>query len=990
MKSPQLLTLMLAWAICAVFQSALCADITQDRINQVLDAYIANPQSNPNGASDETKVWGRSSWSLAALTRNRSQAEIDLSNTYLQSIPGLAPIPIGDPDSFVFGGFFQMPLITRLYMKFKDSPLLTQATKDALEGYLWDYLSIRHVNVDLMPTRRSSWYQFNSENKDTVEKHALLLACEGLLESPNYGPNTILSNGKKLSEYRDFLQAYYVEYFRQRAREGMTYEVGSPAYLRLTLSSYYNLHDFSRSSALRKVAGDYLTLYWALKVQEYLPSSRMWGGAVIRHEKSYVESASSESYSPMPYVYGWNDVFSRSHPELLNMMTSSYRPPAIVSAIASDANRPQTANQLLGTTGSGYLLTSRIWGRGTSGGTNFKHAIFESDNSGNTRRDTWIHPNYNIGGFTFDQSEGQADYIDGNRQNRSMGIYFNSDRSARIIFHGEGSAADNASFMDINGVVGKDVLVGARSLKVHNSGDDTFIYISNILRSNLVNDSGWIFTRTADTYVGIYIANGTYNDVQSQLGNTMVELTDEWSPVVFQLGAADEYGNDFEAFKTSLKANTVSISGGKLTYTSEAGEIFEMWANSTNIPKVNGVAVDLNPAKTYESPFLNAYHGLNTMTISYPGYPDLRLDFANHDFPQWDDYQTVALWNMDALNGTGEIADDNGGNVARDASDQRPARPLTLNGATLTASGEAPFGKALSFDGVNDWARASGAWSSAFRTVKIEGWIYPDDNAGANVIVAADGVWKVELNNNNLNFVTWNDSVIPTTLKWPVPLTTNTWHHFVASLDNAGTMQLSANGDPPVVAVVTNLRSLNKDIDLGDRPGSNRYFDGWMDDIKISHLNTKAILPRDPMSSLGAFRHAYGLAADGSDDLLDDSGNGVANILYFLFGLGDPSSPGVPMLTSDGGTLPGLPTCEISGGEFIYSYVHRLNHTGSAIRVDSSADLAGWGDIEDALTAHRPSRITTTPGDADYEIRHLHFDLLPPKMFLRFRVAPGN
>lgn len=101
-----------------------------------------------------------------------------------------------------------MPLITRLYMKFKDSPLLTQATKDALEGYMWDYLSIRHVNVDTTPTQRSGWYQFNSENKDTVEKHALLLACEGLIESPNYGPDTILSNGKKLSEFRDFLQAY--------------------------------------------------------------------------------------------------------------------------------------------------------------------------------------------------------------------------------------------------------------------------------------------------------------------------------------------------------------------------------------------------------------------------------------------------------------------------------------------------------------------------------------------------------------------------------------------------------------------------------------------------------------------------------------------------------------------------------------------------------------------------------------------------------------
>lgn len=987
MKSPQLLILMLAWAICAGIHPALRADTTQDRINQVLNDYINNPMSKPNGTTVTEQIWGRSSWSLAALTQNRSSAEVNQANTYIQSIPTLAPIPVGDPDNFG-GAFFQMPLITRLYMTFKDNPLLTQATKDALEGYMWDYLSNRHVNVDITPAQRSGWYQFNSENKDTVEKHALLLACEGLIESPNYGPDATLSNGKKLSEFRDFMQAFYVEYFRQRAREGMTYEVGSPAYLRLTLSSYYNLADFSRSPGLRKVAGDYLTLYWALKVQEYLPNSRMWGGGVIRHEKSYIESASSESYSPMPYVYGWNDVFSRSHPQLLNVMTSSYRPPAIVSAIASDANRPQTANQLLGTTGSGYLLTSRIWGRGTSGGSNFKHAIFASDNSGNTRRDTWIHPNYNIGGFTFDQTEGQADYIDGNRQNRSMGIYFNSDRSARIIFHGEGSAADNASFMDINGVVGKDVLVGARSLRVHNSGNDTFIFISNILRSNLVNDSGWLFTKTADSYVGIYIANGTYIEVQSQDGSTMVELTDEWSPVVFQLGAAAEYGNNFEAFKASLKANAVSYSSGKLTYTSEAGETFEMWANSTTVPKVNGVAVDLNPAKTYESPFLNAYHGLNTMTISYPGYPDLRLDFANYDFPQWDDYQTVTLWNMDALNGTGGIADDNGGNVARNASDQRPARPLTLNGATLTTSGETPFGKALSFDGVNDWARASGAWSSAHRTVKIEGWIYPGDNAGVNVIVAADGVWKVELNNNNLNFVTWNESVTPTPLKWPVPLTTNTWHHFVASLDNAGTMQLSANGEPPVAAVVSNLRSLNKDIDLGDRPGSNRYFTGWMDDIKISHLNTKAMLPRDPMSSLGALRHAYGLAADGSDDLLNDSGNGVANILYFLFGLGNPNNPGVPMLQSSGGTVLGLPTCEMSGGEFIYSYVHRLNHTGSAIRVDSSADLAGWGDIEDVLTPLRPIRITTTPVDADYEIRHLHFGLLPPKMFLRCRVNP--
>lgn len=37
------------------------------------------------------------------------------------------------------------------------------------------------------------------------------------------------------------------------------------------------------------------------------------------------------------------------------------------------------------------------------------------------------------------------------------------------------------------------------------------------------------------------------------------------------------------------------------------------------------------------------------------------------------------------------------------------------------------------------------------------------------------------------------------------------------------------------------------------------------------------------------FRASYGLSSDGSEDAVDSSGNGIANLLYYAFGLGDPS-----------------------------------------------------------------------------------------------------
>ena len=83
----------------------------------------------------------------------------------------------------------------------------------------------------------------------------------------------------------------------------------------------------------------------------------------------------------------------------------------------------------------------------------------------------------------------------------------------------------------------------------------------------------------------------------------------------------------FEAFQASVKARKFEYENGKLTYESEAKETFEYWANSKQLPKINGTPVNLNPEKTYDGPFLSMKHGENKVVIKYPGHEDVVLEF---------------------------------------------------------------------------------------------------------------------------------------------------------------------------------------------------------------------------------------------------------------------------------------------------------------------------------------------------------------------------
>jgi hypothetical protein len=99
-----------------------------------------------------------------------------------------------------------------------------------------------------------------------------------------------------------------------------------------------------------------------------------------------------------------------------------------------------------------------------------------------------------------------------------------------------------------------------------------------------------------------------------------------WAPLVIQMGRAADY-ESFEAFCASVKENQFVYEEEKLTYVSEANDKIEYWAKLAEPTRINGVAVDLNPQKTYDTPHLSMEHGESKAVISHPGYEDVILDF---------------------------------------------------------------------------------------------------------------------------------------------------------------------------------------------------------------------------------------------------------------------------------------------------------------------------------------------------------------------------
>ena len=565
------------------------------RLARMMQNNITDPYPSTTSSA------GMASYALAAFHLN---TDLVTANDYINQFHDQYPVP--DSDTIDFDSYFWLHLIWRIYHDpAMNARLTAQARADILD-MMWLFIRTRS-NVTY--AQGDSWIYHGSENHDAMQKGSYLLCAEALKDAPGYGPNMVLADGGTLAQHATAWSGYFQRYFIGRAAEGINAEIASPIYAKYSVGVYYNVMDFAESPVLRTLAQRFITLYWADTASDWTRSGVRGGGEARCYKENYVRLGSQYSFKSLLYGYGWHTASSTVRTYALIPAASSYRVPAIITACATDPARPN------------YLYTSRRFGRegGSVGGGNL--IAFDSGNS-YVRRDTWVTPDYTMGTVTFDMNRDYVQILD---QNRAMGVMFASGSNNRVMVFGKGTTFDNKSYADLSGVTRANCMVVQRDQNANSTGNGTLIFVPQSLWNARIESSGWLFLQSGNAYCAVRPASGGYTATVAGSGVDL-SLGNIWAPVIIQMGQAANYA-DFAAFQTSVIANALTFVTNTLNYTSEAGDTFTFYANSKTTPRVNGTTVNLNPTKTYDSPYLSMTHGTDLATVSYPGYENLLLNF---------------------------------------------------------------------------------------------------------------------------------------------------------------------------------------------------------------------------------------------------------------------------------------------------------------------------------------------------------------------------
>jgi hypothetical protein len=548
--------------------------------------------------------WGDVTWAFAVLYTHGDEAAANAAFTALPSTYNLSEDPKVEDDCY-----WAHPQIMRVMLHPETRSHLTAAARQTLLDLMWSYLHQRSLLAD---ATGSIWNVSGSENHDLMRKTSYLLFSQ-ILSTGGRGKD-LLADGHSVDEHHSAWTEWAKRYLQSRAREGISCEIASPTYDLYSVQGIANLRDLSDSPVVRRLADAFLTLFWADYAQDFLHATGVRGGAMTRmYKDASLTQGTRENLIATTYMYGWHEaVPTNTNPDALIMATSDYRPPAIVSSMALEP--------------AAHAYVARHFGLGTqvTDAQGIAYTMSFPNGNASIRRQSWHTSDYVLGSVSLDLT---ASYTALDNQNRAMGVMFASNVNDRIIVAGNGTDDDGRrGNAEIHGVSGKDCLLVARDTHATNSSGTRIFVSKGALWDNRVQAGGWLFTHAGGAYVGVRVANGNWSET-SMADGTMLDLSDMWSPIVIQTGVAGDYAS-FAAFQSSVMDNMFVFGAGRLSYRSEAGNTFEIWSQSANLPRVDGHPVELNPALTYDSPYLRGVHGENQVTLMYPGMMNQVLDFA--------------------------------------------------------------------------------------------------------------------------------------------------------------------------------------------------------------------------------------------------------------------------------------------------------------------------------------------------------------------------
>jgi hypothetical protein len=319
-----------------------------ERKQAALQVHISKPFPSLKGAG----AWGAINFAFARLalhgpTNSTLAAEISAEVVAWAHTPAYEPwdnYTVKGP----LAGLGELPLLTRMALLPLTRGLLSSAALGVLEQIFEAWLSPRSKVA--WAAAPDSWLLTDgSENLDATRKASLYLSAVALNATQ---PSLRLElDGKTVAEHAAAWETHWTRYFQHRAVEGIGVEMGSPTYGKYAIQNYLNIADLGGTAALRKLASDFLQLWFADAAQAFLPTTGVRGGA---HNRVYRDAAffnpRADAFRGFSWLYGWwhadaevdqaQVASAMSTPQMTLFATSDWQPLPVVTAIATAVERP--------------------------------------------------------------------------------------------------------------------------------------------------------------------------------------------------------------------------------------------------------------------------------------------------------------------------------------------------------------------------------------------------------------------------------------------------------------------------------------------------------------------------------------------------------------------------------------------------------------------------------------------------------------------------
>lgn len=467
----------------------------------------------------------------------------------------------------------------------------------------------------------ATWNIYESENHH-VQKNSALWQLEMILIRYGYGEEK-LSDGGTVREHFDEWTKFFEVWMRERVKKSMFVEVHSKVYCIHTIKNVMPLYDFAPSTELRRLTGDFLTVFWTTWAQEQLCG--IHGGGQCRVYPGNAIRTAGESGGWAWYYTGIGE-FQPPHNQGMDyvMLDCGYRLPELIGCLMHESEKRGT-----------YTVESRPFGRASSEN---HYPDYRIDTEwGHIYRYSYCTPKYIMGTLMAPQLE-TKDWVGISSQNRYQGVIF--DVNGAMIaplpeytgLHNLHSTIPTTAYNGFWSMMRDTTLITQCTCRHRQSGAmRVFISEDGGLRSSITEKENLIFTRCGDVYAALRVCRGTHsyidnNDVFKGVKGVWLVCDEGDSPVILEMGDAETNGS-YEQFMQDVCALSPEFEGDTMRYHSLSGHDFVMLTAEDGNSTIDGEYYVKKIDKSFSSPFLNNPWGGEHPVIEFDGNR-LELDFS--------------------------------------------------------------------------------------------------------------------------------------------------------------------------------------------------------------------------------------------------------------------------------------------------------------------------------------------------------------------------